>query len=40
MIYGTMPSICIEDLNHHGMTRLWGRKVNDPAFGLFVREHP
>ena len=33
--------ICIEDLNLLGMTRLWGRKVNDLAFGLFVqkREH-
>ncbi len=31
-------TICIEDLNLHGMTRLWGRKVNDLAFGLFVRK--
>lgn len=33
--YGT---ICIEDLSLLGMTRLWGRKVNDLAFGLFVRK--
>ena len=33
--YGT---ICIEDLNLTGMTRLWGRKVNDLAFGLFVQK--
>lgn len=31
-------TICIEDLNLRGMTRLWGRKVNDLAFGLFVRK--
>ena len=30
-------TICIENLNLRGMTRLWGRKVNDLAFGLFVR---
>ena len=30
--------ICIEDLNLMGMTRLWGRKVNDLAFGLFVQK--
>lgn len=33
--YGT---ICIEDLNLTGMTRLWGRKVNDLAFGLFMQK--
>ena len=33
--YGT---ICVEDLNLLGMTRLWGRKVNDLAFGLFVQK--
>ena len=33
--YGT---ICIEDLNLMGMARLWGRKVNDLAFGLFVQK--
>ena len=33
--YGT---ICIEDLNLSGMVRLWGRKVNDLAFGAFVRK--
>lgn len=33
--YGT---ICIEDLNIRGMTRLWGRKVNDLAFGAFVQK--
>lgn len=33
--YGT---ICIEDLNLTGMVRLWGRKVNDLAFGAFVRK--
>lgn len=33
--YGT---ICIEDLNLTGMTRLWGRKVNDLAFGSFVQK--
>lgn len=33
--YGT---ICIEDLNLLGMARLWGRKVNDLAFGAFVRK--
>ncbi len=31
-------TICIEDLNLLGMTRLWGRKVNDLAFGLFVQK--
>ena len=31
-------TICIEDLNLLGMTRLWGRKVNDLAFGLFVNK--
>lgn len=31
-------TICIEDLNLLGMTRLWGRKVNDMAFGLFVQK--
>ena len=33
--YGT---ICIEDLNLTGMTKLWGRKVNDLAFGAFVQK--
>ena len=33
--YGT---ICIEDLSLLGMTRLWGRKVNDLAFGMFVQK--
>ena len=33
--YGT---ICIEDLNLTGMTHLWGRKVNDLAFGLFMQK--
>ena len=33
--YGT---ICVEDLNLTGMTRLWGRKVNDLAFGLFMQK--
>ena len=33
--YGT---ICIEDLNLTGMTRLWGRKMGDLAFGLFVQK--
>lgn len=33
--YGT---ICIEDLNLTGMTRLWGRKMNDLAFGLFMQK--
>lgn len=31
-------TICIEDLSLLGMTRLWGRKVNDMAFGLFVQK--
>ena len=31
-------TICIEDLSLLGMTRLWGRKVNDLAFGSFVRK--
>jgi len=31
-------TICIEDLNLRGMTRIWGRKVNDLAFGLFIRK--
>ena len=31
-------SIYIEDLNLTGMTRLWGRKVNDLAFGLFMQK--
>ena len=30
--------ICIEDLSLLGMTRLWGRKVNDLAFGGFVQK--
>jgi len=29
--------ICIEDLNLKGMVKLWGRKVNDLAFGDFVK---
>lgn len=33
--YGT---ICIEDLSLLGMTSLWGRKVNDLAFGAFVQK--
>ena len=33
--YGT---ICIEDLSLRGMTKLWGRKVNDLAFGAFVQK--
>lgn len=33
--YGT---ICIEDLGLLGMTRLWGRKVNDLAFSSFVQK--
>lgn len=28
--------VCIEDLNLTGMTKLWGRKVNDLAFSQFV----
>ena len=35
---GRYDTICIEDLNLRGMTRLWGRKVNDLAFGLFVQK--
>lgn len=31
-------TVCIEDLNLTGMTRLWGRKVNDLAFGSFVEK--
>jgi putative transposase len=31
-------TICIEDLSLLGMTRLWGRKVNDLAFGAFVQK--
>ena len=31
-------TICIEDLNLLGMTHLWGRKVNDLAFGAFVQK--
>jgi len=30
--------ICIEDLNLLGMTRLWGRKTHDLAFGAFVQK--
>ena len=33
--YGT---ICMEDLDLTGMTKLWGRKVNDLAFGSFVQK--
>lgn len=33
--YGT---ICIEDLNLTGMSRLWGRKMSDLAFGLFIQK--
>lgn len=35
---GKYSTICIEDLNLTGMVRLWGRKVNDLAFGAFVRK--
>ena len=35
---GRYDTICIEDLNLRGMTRLWGRKVNDLAFRLFVQK--
>ena len=31
-------TICIEDLSLLGMMRLWGRKVNDLAFGSFVQK--
>ena len=31
-------TICIEDLSLLGMTRLWGRKVNDLSFGSFVQK--
>ena len=31
-------TICIEDLELTGMSRLWGRKVGDLAFGNFVRK--
>ena len=31
-------TICIEDLSLTGMIRLWGRKVNDLAFGEFVQK--
>lgn len=31
-------TICIEDLNLLGITHLWGRKVNDLAFGAFVQK--
>ena len=29
--------ICIENLNLAGMQKLWGRKINDIAFGEFVK---
>jgi putative transposase len=35
---GRYSVICVEDLNLTGMTRLWGRKVNDLAFGAFVQK--
>ena len=35
---GRYSVIYIEDLNLTGMTRLWGRKVNDLAFGAFVQK--
>lgn len=35
---GRYSTICIEDLNLTGMTRLWGRKVNDLAYGSFVQK--
>ena len=31
-------TICIEDLNLSGMAMIWGRKVNDIAFGGFVKK--
>ena len=31
-------TICIEDLNLTGMTRLWGRKMCDLTFGAFVQK--
>jgi len=31
-------TICIEDLDMRGMSRLWGRKVHDLAFGRFVEK--
>ena len=30
--------ICMEDLSLQGMTKLWGRKVNDLRFGEFVKK--
>ena len=31
-------TVCIEDLNLVGMSRLWGRKMGDLAFGAFVQK--
>ena len=31
-------TLCIEDLQLTGMSRLWGRKMADLAFGLFVQK--
>lgn len=31
-------TICVEDLSLLGMTRVWGRKVNDLAFGSFIQK--
>ena len=31
-------TLCVEDLQLTGMSRLWGRKIADLAFGLFVQK--
>lgn len=36
-LIGDYAIICIEDLNLAGMQKLWGRKINDIAFGEFVQ---
>lgn len=36
-LIGDYAIICIEDLNLAGIQKLWGRKINDIAFGEFVQ---
>lgn len=36
-LIGDYAIICIEDLNLAGMQKLWGRKINDIAFGELVQ---
>ena len=37
-LWRTYDTICIEDLQLTGMSKLWGRKMSDLAFGSFVQK--